>query len=1444
MDLTVISPRKSLNKAFLKVKPNRMEIERFKKNLVNLLDRINESESEEFHKNIVSEFLKNTYSTPNHYINTKERTDLVIHNGKDAGSSVGVLIETKKPSNKNEMLRKDNINLKAFHELLLYYLRERITGKNLEIKYLIATNVTEWFIFDAKLFEKLFAENSKFVRQFNDYESGKLTSTKTDFFYKEIAEPFISNINSEITFTWFDLLEYEKLLRNNDPQDDKKLIPLYKLISPEHLLTLPFANDSNSLDKAFYSELLHIIGLAETKKGGKKLIERKKESERNTGSLIENAIIQLDSRDKISRLAKPAQYGETNEERLLNVALELAITWINRILFLKLLEAQLINYHKGDQAFAFLNCDRVKNYDDLDGLFFRVLARKTGERDAEMAKLFDKVPYLNSSLFEPTELEQVTIFISNLQDDCQLPVISSTVLKDINGKRRKGELNALEYLFEFLDDYDFSSEGSEEIQEGKKNLINASVLGLIFEKINGYKDGSFFTPGFITMYMCRETIRRAVVQKFNDTYYFRKFKSSSPEKGSYPQNIYYKSSSPDKGRWHEVPEGLNPEKVKRPKYGGAKNSSQTEELRYNTLDDIYNAINTDFTKQEANNIINSLKICDPAVGSGHFLVSALNEIIAIKSELKILLDRQGLTLRDYSVEVVNDELIITDDDGLLFEYKPKNRESQRVQDSLFHEKQTIIENCLFGVDINPNSVKICRLRLWIELLKNAYYKIPSSSPDKGRWHEVPEGLTPDKGICPQGNISKNSYPEKCSYSQNIYYKSSSPGKGRWHEVPEGLTPDKGKCPQDGEINNYSHDARIMNLPELKTFRKRLRRNLTPAEAALWKMLQGKKLEGRKFRRQHSVDKYILDFYCPSENLAVELDGEGHVNYSAEEYDMERTLFLNTFGIRVLRFENRSVFEEPEGVLEMIRREFGKEPPRSAVTRDSGIETQPPRPAVTHASGVETQPPRPAVTPPFQGGELLELETLPNIDINIKCGNSLISRYALDADVKKALAKSKWSIDSYRLAVMTYRNAESKEQKRAMERLIDDIKSDFESEVAANDKRLLRKNRLEGELFNITNQVNLFEQSKKEKAEWDKKVKIFTNEIQKLENELEEIKSNKIYDNAFEWRFEFPEVLNDDGDFVGFDVVIGNPPYGRYLNLDNSVKTYLSTNNIHDSTGDIAAFFIKRILKNIIKPNGYLSFIVPKGLTYVRSWDQIRSLFLEKYDMKVIIDTSKAFDEALYEMVIFLLNISDKQTDQIITGYIDKSSKELFVADKSIYNKNIFYLGFPISFLPILKKVQNKCEPVSKYVEYWYGKGGCTPKINFIKKGIPVLTGKEINKYFFNQIRNKWYIKEVYLSDVDIYRTHMKKLVVQDIVAHILNPVPHIKITANIESGNQFCLNTVMCFAENNNNLKNEFLLGILNSKFISFYYYYFIFNQAIRTMHFMPGYADILPITC
>ena len=665
MENNRLDPKEALkNKAFAKTKPNSEHFEKFKVNLSKLIDQINESESEEFHKNLVSDFLKNTYYSQHYFINTKGRNDLVIHNGKDAKTSVGVILETKKPTKTNnaEMPKVNDLNKKAFQQLVLYFLRERINHKNLEIRYLIVTNIYEWFIFDARIFERLFAENTLLVKQFLEFEEKQLSGDRTNFFYKEIAKPAIAAIQDEIKFTHFDLRDYQseelgKGLKplvsvGKDKVGNQKLEDLYKLFSPDYLLKLSFANDSNSLNKPFYNELLYIIGLTENKVGGKKLIEQPKEGDRNSGSLIENAISQILEVGKISR---------EDIQPLFDVALNLALTWINRVLFLKLLEAQLIKYHRGDQDFAFLNSHKIKNYSDLKTLFFSVLALDHKDRTAIVKEKFANVPYLNSSLFERTTTENDYITISDLESNESLPIFGATVLKDSNGKRRSGDLNALEYLFEFLRAYDFSSDESKEDQEDSEKLINASVLGRIFEKINGYKDGSFYTPGFITMYMCRETIRRSLVQKFNEV------------KGWDCEN----------------------------------------------LDQLYEKI-TD--KKEANTIINSLKICDPAVGSGHFLVSALNEIIAIKSELKVLLDRSDKSLKDYRVEVRNDKLLVYDDEGKLFEYFPNNSERQRVQEALFHEKQTIIEGCLFGVDINANSVIICRLRLWIELLKNAYYR--------------------------------------------------------------------------------------------------------------------------------------------------------------------------------------------------------------------------------------------------------------------------------------------------------------------------------------------------------------------------------------------------------------------------------------------------------------------------------------------------------------------------------------------------------------------------------------------------------------------------------------------------------------------------------------------------------------------------------------------------
>ena len=123
------------------------------------------------------------------------------------------------------------------------------------------------------------------------------------------------------------------------------------------------------------------------------------------------------------------------------------------------------------------------------------------------------------------------------------------------------------------------------------------------------------------------------------------------------------------------------------------------------------------------------------------------------------------------------------------------------------------------------------------------------------------------------------------------------------------------------MTEHSAD-KVHNRLERKSFRKELRNDLTPAEAALWKVLQRSKIEGRKFRRQHSVGPYILDFYCPEEHLAIELDGEAHRNPLKYDHAQRRTLYLQSKNIRVLRFENYLVFDEIEFVIHRIKSEFG------------------------------------------------------------------------------------------------------------------------------------------------------------------------------------------------------------------------------------------------------------------------------------------------------------------------------------------------------------------------------------------------------------------------------------------------------------------------------------------------------------------------------------------
>jgi len=983
----ILSLKQSLNPAFLKQKLERREIELFKKEFIALLSRINPKESEEFHKNLIKDFLNAVYYKDKHYINTKGKTDLVIHNGNSTASPVGVLIETKSPINKAETPSHKNLNVKSFQELVLYYLRERKTGKNFELRYLIITNIYEWFIFDAQDFEKLFYDNKTLLNRFEQFNAGNLAGTRTDFFYNEIAAPEIQKLQAEIHYRHFDIRDYDKILHDSSKNDDKKLIALYKFLSPVHLLKLPFANDNNQLNKEFYAELLHIIGLEEVKHDGRKLIVRKKSD--NTGSLIETAVHQIKSDDR--SILNDSQYGENREERAFNIAFDLVITWINRILFLKLLEAQILKYNGWNKDYAFLSADKLTDYGNLNDLFFSVLACKIDERESNYLKTkFANVPYLNSSLFEQTELEKNAIYIRALGNVTEFVLYPKSALH--NEKHFRSPNSHLEYLLRFLDAYDFSSEGSEDIQEENKPLISASVLGLIFEKINGYKDGSFFTPSFITMYMCRETIRRAVIQKFNEI------------------------------------KGWN---------------CQTVKDIYNKIEDI----------DEANKIFNSIRICDPSVGSGHFLVSALNEMIYLKSELGILVDKDGKKLKNYFVSVENDELIITDDEGNYFTYNPKNKESQRVQETFFHEKQTIIENCLFGVDINPNSVKICQLRLWIELLKHTYY----------------------------------------------------------------------------------------------------------------------------------------------------------------------------------------------------------------------------------SSGT--------------------LETLPNIDINIKCGNSLINRFDLHGDNKIThydfLRKLQDATREYKEQVFLYKSTDDKTVKKKAREKIANIKKDFNKIYNRIDVDYKKWEQAENEYKKLY--ASFFHDDIREK-----KLEQLQKEADTLLNKYEQ-KIKNFYSNAFEWSFEFPEVMDEDGNFVGFDVIIGNPPYIQLQSMGKIVDAYKNMDyQVFERMGDIYCLFYECGYQ-LLKPQGILCFITSNKWMRAGYGEKTRKFFVENTNPELLLDFAgtKVFDEATVDVnILMFAKVKNRQKTQACIVKKDG------IKNMSVYfSHNSTNCGFKadeswVILSPIEQQIKQKIEKIGIPLKDW------------------------------------------------------------------------------------------------------------------------------------------------
>ncbi|WP_121049025.1 class I SAM-dependent DNA methyltransferase [Helicobacter pylori] len=616
-------PLKDFIKKYNPQEPKKEIIENFEKEINSLLENAKRQDGEEFQKNEINSFLKNTYG---YHCNTYENVDSAIY----VDGKAWVLIEVKALNNRNEFPKnRENPLSKAFCQMVFYFLNA--IKNNNSLKHAIICNAHEFFLFDCK--DLLFLKDDNRIKKLHkNCDSKEGTDPKTKRFYSDLEEYLKKDFKGELRYTHFNL----------SSDDPKELI--YQVLSHEVLLKQKKTLDANTLNKDFYEELLYILGLEEQNEKGKILIKQSR------------------TQNSLSHALKK-EYKNLDDEEVM----ALLIAWNNRILFLRLLESLLISFKHFEKPF--LTIENFKDFNALNNLFFEVLAKKNNERSKEIKedKILGKIPYLNSSLFDKTPLESDGHEIRLLKNE-RLEVYPKSIFKKDKDYQNKKDFSLLEYLFTFLHAYDFTTT-PKDIKDNKNTsesrLINPSVLGLVFEKLNGYKEGSFYTPSFITSYMCSESITPIVLDKFNQKYNMEC--EDLKELKNYLKNNY-------------------------------KEDKRKEYLQ----------------------VLLALRICDPAVGSGHFLVSALNEMVLIAYELGLI-----ASLYRHKLRLENDEIIIHHaQTGEIFNYKKAHSENDphhQIQKELFELKKSIIENCLFGVDINPNSCEITKLRLWVELLKYSYY---------------------------------------------------------------------------------------------------------------------------------------------------------------------------------------------------------------------------------------------------------------------------------------------------------------------------------------------------------------------------------------------------------------------------------------------------------------------------------------------------------------------------------------------------------------------------------------------------------------------------------------------------------------------------------------------------------------------------------------------------
>ncbi|ELM5140439.1 class I SAM-dependent DNA methyltransferase [Campylobacter jejuni] len=908
MHFTLLNEKDFFNPYYRKKQIMQNEFDIFSKALMQYLERLESSQSENedyLVANALSPFL--TMLNFKTHIKTKQKgkSEIDLSISKDEFSKdLEVLIEAKKPNSK-EFITHTKVNSKALHETILYYFRNR--EYSFSLKFIIITDFYKFYIFKISEFEELFYKNPSFKKLFEEFcNPNSLFKGNTEEFYKEVAK-LIENSKENLKGFLIDLT----FLKDKQKSNFKNLASIYKTFHRDFLLSEFNPNDANSLNNAFYKELLYILGLCESKQNSKLIIAKSEESKEEQGTFY---------------TAINSKLKEENFETIL----KLLILWLNRILFLKLIESNLVRFND-DKNLKFLNFKKIPDFDKLSELFFEVLAK---EKSTRKKSEFAYLPYLNSSLFEKQNIEN-TLEISSLSNDLKLFYYKNTVLKDDKCKAKKGQVGLLEYLFEFLDSFDFGSDDEQSEILSQKELISSSVLGNVFEKLNGYKEGSFYTPSFITSYMCKESITKVVLDKFNAQFDL--------------------------------------------------DAKDISELRKSLRKE---------DKKAQKELLNSIKICDPAVGSGHFLVSALNVMLSIYDELNLFDE-------EFYLEVQNDEILITNRKGEFVEYKRPHSDKDKahlIQKELFYTKKDIIENNLFGVDINPNSCEITKLRLWIELLKYSFY-------------------------------------------------------------------------QSFDDENY-HD----------------------------------------------------------------------------------------------------------------------------------------------------------------------LKTLPNIDINIKCGNSLVSYFETGKslshypNIKERINKYKRIVKDYKEGFYTDKshiNQEIKNLKISFKNFC--FADKFKKEMKGFNDKCEKYSKKYGNFLAVDDEnLKFFVSANLTLFDFDEKEA--TKEFANLKKEYDNI-FNLESNHPFEWRFEFPEILDDDGNFKGFDLIIGNPPY---IKENDNKDLFTNTKKLRTYQGkmDIWYHFVGRGF-DILKNNGYLAFIATNNWVTNSGAKKLRNIVLEESQILSLVDFSSfmVFDSASIQTMI-------------------------------------------------------------------------------------------------------------------------------------------------------------------------------------------------------------------